>query len=332
LIACKSKMCKYQFEELGLGCNPEFEVLTNPEGVDALISMTYIACTSPRKADVLVPFPESFVHLQAVNRPQTVQTVIDGQQAAAAAAAASSPSKAYVPPPQAVYQYARGAGASPLDSILHVDLEASGAAVATRDYDLVIEILNQIPSVDALKEMLLHPELARAMKESRQASAAAAASSSSSSSATSPNHPTLPREKKVTLRSILQDCHPQAFYLLRWILFTNRSYIRAVPLSEVRAHIAPLVVPDTVKQCFQFVSLPPEKEAAFRRKVQQKGESNSKWVFHGASPEGTCLGREGRIERQFIGEKKKLIFSGSARSQCSTRSCATRCASSATLA
>jgi len=245
LLACQSPRCQYQFVELCLGCDAEFEILTNPEGVDALISMTYAAATSPRRHDVLIPFPETFVTLQRRKQKSTHVS---------AAASAS---------------------ASPLDSILQLPLEASGNATAARNYDAVVMILNSIPSVTTMRDQLIRATQKSTSSPPSAASASAAAVASTSTSI----HPV---SAPITLRSLLSTCHPEAYYLLRWILSTNRSYLREIPLSVVRTEVAPLIIPSTVKQAFQFVSLPPEKERAFQEKAKA---SRKEMAFHGGGPE-----------------------------------------------
>ena len=189
LVACSKAMCTWQFIELGIGCDPEFEVRNNPEGVDLLLSMTYAAATSPRRADMLVPFPEAFV--------ATIRETNQQQQKLVAATAASASSSS-----------------SPLES--------ESAVTVVRDYDVIVQIMSVLPSASILKEQLIG-------------------------------------DTKTTLRSILTQLHPHAFYLVRWVLFTNRSFLKPVDIERVRAEIAPLVLPPTIKQAFHFASLPPER-------------------------------------------------------------------------
>lgn len=103
-------------------------------------------------------------------------------------------------------------------------------------------------------------------------------------------------EDNKSLMTAVNKTDPDAYYLLRWILFSNRSHIRPISCDEIRKKVPSLTV-TYINAAFEFGSLPPEKELEFQNRKAEKG---SIFAFHG-SPSGNWHS----IIRNFL-----AVFSG----------------------
>jgi hypothetical protein len=83
-----------------------------------------------------------------------------------------------------------------------------------------------------------------------------------------------------TLRALLSKRHVDAYYVLCWILSTNRCYLRPVDVEEVRARMGTEPLPANIRRAFCFASLPPEREVAFAAL-----QAARLMVFHGSASE-----------------------------------------------
>lgn len=79
----------------------------------------------------------------------------------------------------------------------------------------------------------------------------------------------------------LGEIDPDAYYLLRWILFSNRSHIKPIPFEKIKEKM-PQLNYTRMKAAFEFISLPPEKEAEFNLRKANRG---SLFAFHGSPNE-----------------------------------------------
>lgn len=167
-VPCNSKVCEWQFAELGLGRDPIAELKYRPEVSDFLIAMTYAAAHGKLRDLNFDPFPEQF-------QSQT----------------------------------------------------------GARDFDLITSILSKFPSTKEMQRL------------------------------------------GDDLRSTLNRIHPHAYYLLQWILNSNRSHLEYVPQGNEIFKTFP-----NATHILKFISNPPEKERSFDNRKKKLG---SNLVYHGSN-------------------------------------------------
>ena len=82
------------------------------------------------------------------------------------------------------------------------------------------------------------------------------------------------------LRNELDLLHPDAYYLLRWILSTNRCHLKAVENED--EYIKKQAGDLHFKKVFHIMHLPPEQQSAFQKRKANDGVVS---LWHGSSSE-----------------------------------------------
>eukprot|EP00271_Cylindrocystis_brebissonii_P018857 TRINITY_DN5490_c0_g1_i1.p1 TRINITY_DN5490_c0_g1~~TRINITY_DN5490_c0_g1_i1.p1 ORF type:complete len:624 (-),score=122.67 TRINITY_DN5490_c0_g1_i1:767-2611(-) len=247
LRPCNKQLCLYKFEELGLGAAVLPEVKNNPELLQLEIVMAAAAASSNR--DVFEPFPSFLINKEDRRRGRAGYfSSADSKRQHLTTGSGGSTKK-----PVATEEYSGG--------------------LENKNLELVLDLLDNIPEVNKLKEHMTETSLVKGIvkaweaREERQGGLQRV-------HATEANGAKGNRESGANAAAAASEVDRLLPYkLMRFVVSTNRLTIRR--LSEDQQ----LPLTGTSEQ-YVVVSDSPEREAIFNRR---RAESGSFCAFHGST-------------------------------------------------